>query len=70
MSAEDRQARPASPVERTQNHLNKYKIHIYCDLKRYNEATHVQARYVDHILYVHGGCLQPSHPSWQYVPLK
>ncbi|XP_038066294.1 uncharacterized protein LOC119736351 [Patiria miniata] len=43
-TAEDRQARPASPAERTQNHLNKYKIYIYCDPVRYNEATHIQAK--------------------------
>ncbi|XP_022090971.1 uncharacterized protein LOC110979466 [Acanthaster planci] len=43
-TAEERQARPASPVERTENHLNKYKIYIYCDPVRYNEATHIQSR--------------------------
>ncbi|XP_072030886.1 uncharacterized protein [Amphiura filiformis] len=42
-TAADRKARPASPVERPKNNLNKKKIYIHCDPERYNEATYIQA---------------------------
>ena len=45
-TAADRRARPATASKRPDNHLKKYTIYIHCDPERYNEATHVQSRYV------------------------